>query len=239
MTMLRQWEIVPRAHIPTVIICHNLLQDLAQLVGWLEASGHQQIILLDNASTYPPLLEYYASSPHDVLRLQENLGHEAPWTCGLVEKIGSTRPFIVTDPDVLPQDSCPHDAAEYFQDLLLRHQDFDKAGFSLSIDDIPEWYPHREVVVQWEKPFWTKEVEPGVYAAHIDTTFSVHRPGTPYKVTEALRTASPYSARHMPWYRDPRTPDDETQYFFDKRRSDIGYWNRGVLPARATNQVQR
>lgn len=237
MTAQAEWtDVIPRSHIPVVIICHNLVSDLLRLVDWLEKAGHQQLILLDNASTYPPLLEYLKTTQHQVIRLPENLGHEAPWLCGLIDRLGHAKPFVVTDPDVLPEESCPDDAVEYFQQLLLRFREFDQAGFGLRIDDIPASYPHRDTVVRWEEPFWAREVTDGVFAAHIDTTFAAYRPGTPYKVTEALRTASPYRARHLPWYRDPRRPDDETAYFFKCRRDDIGYWNRSALPIAATSK---
>lgn len=229
--MTAVWErVVPRSTIPVIVVCHNLVTDLCRLVEWLEESGHGRIILLDNASTYPPLLQYLDSSPHDVIRLEENLGQQAPWLCGLVDEFGDDEPFVVTDPDVVPDEDCPHDAVEYFQELLLKYDEFDQAGFGLRIDDIPPLYPHRDEVVIWEKPFWEKVITDGVYAAHIDTTFAVYRPRTPYKVTEALRTGSPYIARHLSWYRDPTAPDAEMAYFFRNRREDVGYWNRNELP---------
>lgn len=234
MTTAKNWnDVMSRADIPIVVICHNLVGDLRELVAWLERTGHQNLVLLDNASTYPPILEYLHSSQHQVIRLQDNLGHESPWSSGLVDKFGRGTPFVVTDPDVLPDESCPIDAVEHFQQLLLRYAEFDQAGFGLRIDDIPAGYPHRETVIRWEQPFWANEIEPGVFTAHIDTTFAAYRPGTPYKVTEALRTGSPYLSRHLPWYRNPHRPDPETAYYFEHRRDDIGYWNRIELPLAA------
>jgi hypothetical protein len=229
-------SVVSRADLPVVVICHNQLRDLTALLGWLERCGHERILLLDNASTYPPLLSYYDASPHEVIRLGANLGQQAPWISGLIDEIGSSAPFAVTDPDVVPDPSCPTDAVEYFQSLLLRFPLFSKAGFGLHIDDLPERYPHRNRVRQWETPFWSRELAPGVFAAHIDTTFAVYRPGTPYKVTESLRTGFPYLARHAPWYRDPRCPDEEDAFYFRHRRPDVGYWNRLRLPTVVTKQ---
>lgn len=233
---MRDAEIETRASVPTIIICRDVLADLRRLVDWLERAGHQELILLDNASTYPPLLTYLRDSPHRVIRLDANTGHEAPWSCGLVSALGG-RPFVVSDPDVLPDESCPHDAVERFQELLQRFPAFDQVGFGLHIDDLPEHYPHRDAVVRWERPFWVDEVEPGAFAAHIDTTFALYRPGTGYKVTEALRTGPPYTARHLPWYRDPRHPDAETDYYFRHRRADVGYWNHPTLPVAVTDRV--
>jgi hypothetical protein len=226
-----------RRDVATIIVCRDTVSDLRRLVGWLEAAGHENVVLLDNASTYPPLLDYLGASPHRVVRLDHNLGHEAPWTSGLVASFGPV-PFIVTDPDVVPDDETPHDAAEHFQDLLRRHQSFDQAGFGLHIDDLPQEYPHRDAVMAWERPFWERELEPRVFTAHIDTTFALYRPGTGYKVTEALRTDLPYLARHLPWYRDPRKPDAETAYYFARRRPDVGYWNRPELPAAVAARME-
>ena len=48
------------ANIPVFIICRDMVTPLGDLVAWLERNGHQRLILVDNASTYPPLVEYYA-----------------------------------------------------------------------------------------------------------------------------------------------------------------------------------
>jgi hypothetical protein len=141
-------------------------------------------------------------------------------------------PFVVTDPDLLPDLEAPADSFEYLQELLLRHSEFDKVGFGLHIDDLPLFYPYRTEVAAWESPFWTTQIAPGVFTAHLDTTLALHRPGTCYKVTEALRTGAPYMARHLPWYRNPFQPDKETAYYLDHRDEAVGYWNRrGLHPA--------
>lgn len=223
----RIWKnIVLRKELPILIVCRDLVSDLRLLVDWLEKTGHENIILLDNKSTYPPLIDYLAASPHEVIRLAANLGHVSPWVGQIVERFDKATPFVVTDPDVLPDDQAPADSFEYLQELLLRHSDYDKAGLGLHIDDIPSTYPYRDQVRQWEAPFWVKELEPAVFTAHLDTTLALHRPGTPYKVTEAIRTGQPYMARHLPWYRNPFDPDEETAYYLNHRDVQIGYWNR-------------
>lgn len=233
------WKsILPRQRLPVIVVCRDLLSDLILLVKWLEKASHENIILLDNNSTYPPLLEYLCASPHDVIRLDSNLGHRSPWLSGLVHRLDSTTPFVVTDPDLLPDPEAPDDSFEYLQDILLRHPAFDKAGFGLHIDDLPVYYSHRAEVISWETPFWTKEIEPAVFAAHLDTTLALHRPGTPYKVTDALRTGAPYMARHLPWYRDLSHPDEETIHYLKHRNPSIGYWNRRELHPEVTRHLR-
>ncbi len=224
------WKsILPRQKLPVLIICRDLVTDLKLLINWFEKTGHENIILLDNNSSYPPLLEYLSASPHEVVKLNSNLGHKSPWISKFVERFDKSTPFVVTDPDLLPDPEAPEDSFEYFQELLLRYKKFDKAGFGLHIDDIPVINPYRDQIIQWEEPFWNKELESLVYAAHLDTTLALHRPQTPYKVTEAIRTGRPYMAKHLPWYRDPHNPNEETAYYLMNRDNQVGYWNRQSL----------
>ena len=92
---------------PIFIICRDRLTPLAALVQWLERTGCECIYLLDNDSAWPPLLEYYERSPHSVIRLGVNAGHLAPWELGIVERYARHERYVVTDPDVVPDDSCP------------------------------------------------------------------------------------------------------------------------------------
>ena len=59
--------------LPIFINCRDRVTPLRDLVAWLERAGHQRIILVDNDSTYEPLLEFYEQSPHEVVRLGQNL----------------------------------------------------------------------------------------------------------------------------------------------------------------------
>ena len=69
---------------PIFVIVRDLLSPLQQLLDWLERAGHDRIILVDNASTYPPMLEYLCDDrPH---RGAVRLEHGPPlavaeWRC--------------------------------------------------------------------------------------------------------------------------------------------------------------
>ena len=77
MTRQKQAHVICRSDVSVIIICHNLVSDLVKVVSWLEQTGHERLVLLDNASTYPPLLSYMDNSPHRVVRLKQNLGHQS------------------------------------------------------------------------------------------------------------------------------------------------------------------
>lgn len=217
--------------LPVIINVRDRFAPLRDLVAWLERVGQREIHLCDNASTYEPLLDYLAASPHHVVRLGENLGHRAPWLSGLVTELGLDRPFIVTDPDVVPSEECPDDALDVFLDVLLRYPELDKVGFSLRLDDLPRHYAHRDAVLRWEAQFWQRRHASGFWQAAIDTTLAVYRPGEHHQNDRAVRSPHPYVARHMPWYQDSGRPDPEQTYYLEHADTSIINWDQKVLPA--------
>ena len=217
--------------VPIIVNNRDRLNPLRQLIGWLERAGQRDIYIVDNDSTYPPLLAYYRRSPYTVIRLGENVGHVAAWTRGIVEQVAANRYYVVTDPDIVPVKYCPINVIDHFHALLDRYPDRFKVGFGLKIDDLPAHYRFAAEVKVWEGQFWAKEVEPGVYDAPIDTTFALYRPGSPHHAS-ALRTGEPYVARHTPWYAHTRRPDREERYYRGHARADLNHWDGTELPDR-------
>ena len=97
--------------VPIFVNSFNRLACLRRLLEWLCAAGHRRIFVIDNASTYPPLLDYLDEVERHhiatVMRLPENVGHLAIWACGLLDRLGITSEYVYTDPDVVPADFCP------------------------------------------------------------------------------------------------------------------------------------
>lgn len=200
--------------IPVFIISRDRVASLAKLVSWLEAEGMRNIIIVDNDSTFPALVEYLAATPHSVVQLGRNVGHTAPWDTGLVEKLAKNRPFIVTDPDVVPEaQACG--AIQHMCWLLNRHPDCVKVGLGLRIDDLSDHYEMKKSVIAHESRYWVNPVPGGAFYAPVDTTFALHRAGTGYCVLPALRTDAPFLARHDPWYMDSKNPPAEFVYYRD------------------------
>lgn len=217
---------------PILIICRDRLDPLQQLLGWLDSAGYERPILIDNGSTYPPLVEFLADcSALEVLRLEENLGHLAPWRSEVVQaSFGSIGPAVVTDCDVVPDSNCPDDAVERLAEVLLRHADVDKVGLGLRIDDLPDSYGLKDEVIAWETKFWETEVAPGVFDAEVDTTFALYRTlNKPHATVRALRTGAPYVARHLSWYSDSSNPSKEQTYYREHSDGETSHWESGVL----------
>ena len=58
-----------------------------------------EIIIVDNDSTYPPLLEWYAANPCRIARLNRNVGHAAPWMANITKNINSEY-YVVSDGEI-------------------------------------------------------------------------------------------------------------------------------------------
>ncbi len=207
---------------PVFIITRDRLEPLEKLVKWIEKEGLSNIVFVDNASTYPPLLAYFGKTPYEVVRLPRNAGHKSPWTEGVIDVYAKGRPFIVTDPDVLP-DKDTHGAVKYFVELLNKYKDRVKVGFALHINDLPDYFDLKQNVIDWESQFWQEQIEEGVYDAPLDTTFALYRGGVPHTIGPALRTAK-FQARHEPWYVNSSKPGKEILYYRENADRVVGTW---------------
>lgn len=221
---------LPFKDVPIVINNFNRLDSLKCLIAGLESRGYRNIHIIDNASSYPPLLEYYASCPYPVYMLHRNVGHLAVWETGLYRMFTDSY-FAYTDSDLEIFEDCPDDFMEKFIRLLKKHPTALKAGFSLKIDDIPDCYEHKEKVIGWESQFWKRKVAPDVYRAPIDTTFAVYKPyfkGHFITLRDFkkcyFRTAPPYCVRHLPWYADSTHPTEEESYYLSHLKT-VTHWS--------------
>ncbi len=229
--------------VPVFINCRDRVEPLARLVAWLESAGHDEIYLLDNDSAYPPLLQFYETTPHRVVRLHENYGRLALWAAPKAAALLDGRPYVYTDPDVVPDPCCPPDAIAHFQDLLDRFPLAHKVGFGLRIDNLPSCYRHREAVIDWESQLWEEPLGEGLFHANIDTTFALYRGGSAFAFGPAIRTGAPYVARHEPWYADSANPTEEDAHYVSRAATHTAHspatshWDSGALPSHLADAI--
>lgn len=200
---------------------NNLDRGFRRLILWLREAGMHRVTILDNESTWPPLLDFYNKSGLHVIHTGSNLGPHAFWTLGL--HAAQDVPFIVADSDVVP--TCPFDLVRQLLFVLYEYDNVAKVGPSLRIDNLPDHYDRKEAVLKWEGQFWQDPVrgrdasEPMLYRAGIDTTFALYPPrseaGTSAWDAKAqhLRLGPPYVAEHVPWYDDTTHPSPELQHY--------------------------
>lgn len=208
--------------IPILINNFNRLTTLKELIYSLEKRGYSNIYILDNASTYPPLLDYYKTCPYEVIFLGKNLGFKSLWKSNENRKRFCHDYYIYTDSDVTLCENCPDDVVEHLWTLLKnRYKYAAKIGLSLRIDDLPDCYAHKNKVIEWEQIFFKNENKDHLYPAPIDTTFALYRPRVGLsrsRSVESYRTATPYSLKHLPWYADSQHLSEEEQYYIKQCR---------------------
>lgn len=224
-SLLLRRQIKNPEKIPVIIINYNQLHFLKKLIDALLDLNCKNIVVIDNDSTYPPLLDYYKeiSGKVTVEVMGENLGHKVLFsTSSLVEKYCKGF-YIVTDPDI----GLNPKMKKGFQSQMIEFLDkyfrqITKVGLALDISDIPDFFPAKEKVLKWENKFWLHQKDKNIYRSRIDTTFALYKPGYPKKhknigFFEAIRIAGSYTAKHWGWYIDPENPTDEQKYFRNQK----------------------
>jgi hypothetical protein len=226
--------------IPIIIINFNQLFYLKQLISFLEQKKTKNIIIIDNNSSYPPLLDYYNEINNRVTihRLNENLGHLVLWKKRELFKKYTKGFFVLTDADIVPNSNLKEDYLNGLLKMLLKHKTKSKVGLALKIDDIPNTFILKENVINWETKFWISEIEKNVFDAEIDTTFALYWPKTDRLINylypsffNALRVGGEYIATHGGWYIDHNNLTEEQKFYF-KTANNSNSWkidNEGNL----------
>ena len=218
--------------IPIFILSYNRLICLRKLIDFLCKCGYSNnIVIVDNASTYPPLLDYLAKTKLKVVRLPKNYGHLALWKSRYFEDIITRVPFVLTDCDIIPDEKCPKNFLKYFYQVLKRNPSITKVGFALSISDIPDEYIRKDEVISWEIQHWLNPCKnENFYITPIDTTFAIYRPNIRPYMQEwwaSLRSNYPYIARHYPWYITCKSEPEvlqEERYYKENIKSVSSHW---------------
>jgi hypothetical protein len=215
--------------IPVYVNTFNRLTTTRKLCEQIAALDNAVPIIVDNASTWEPLLDWYRDCPFEVIRLTENMGHHAPWKCG-----ATARPnegvYCVTDCD-LDVEGVPADLLDVLREPLTSWRNPPvKSGVALRIDDLPPWQTQ---VREWESRFWRQRADGFRCWAPIDTTLAMYRSHTPVRIAtkvagiRAVRAGGDYTARHMPWYLDPTNLDDENANYFATANSSNSWRPEG------------
>lgn len=205
---------------PVLLIVRQRLSLLRGMLQSLRPYGFHKVLLLDQRSNYPPLLDYYGARgweqdlPGSAVHLHlssRNYGKYALWADPALAYLESEWLYY-SDPDLALE--APSDLPQKLFDVA-RSANLDKVGVSLRIDDLPDYYAHKARVVAWESRFWdsTLLMPQGFYRAPVDTTFALYRPGCVLFPAHVGRLAAPYTARHLPWYEDTAHPTEEHRYY--------------------------
>ena len=207
---------------PVIIVNRNNLdRGFRKLHTWLIKADCTEITVVDNASTLGPLLTYYDEARVQVVHTGGNLGPYALWELGLAPQ----GRFIVTDPDTVPDTSCPLDLVRKCHEVMDRTGAI-KVGPGLRIDNLPDHYRHKQEVLAWEAQFQHPLVPEGdAVIADIDTTFALYAAGARYDTPgRRLRLTAPYVAQHVPWYEDSSAACAERDFYHVHARKEWTHW---------------
>jgi len=211
--------------IPIIINNRNLLTWPSKMVeDCKKFDDVGEIIIVDNGSTYEPLLEWYKTNPCEII-YTENYGQSCPWIIGLPQKIGSEF-YVVTDPD-LDLSQTPKDCLNFIKEKLLKYDDYSKIGLSLYNWEVPENSPYHHFLKTWSIVNWdSNSVVDGLLTSQpIDTTFGMYNINKGPNSGKNCTTYLPYSARHIPWeltndvIRDMKNKNYEYYYYLSHATS--------------------
>lgn len=181
------------------------------------------IIIVDNSSTYPPLIHWYDRQNLVQVKRCSNLGHAGAWLSDAVSELGSEF-YVVTDSDLGLEDT-PNDTLMVLLEKLNKQPDLGKIGLGLNWQIVFPESPYYNRLNLYEKDRWEKsEVEDDVYVdVQIDTTFALYN--KPHYFIGGGSLTFPYVARHYPWelsiQKAKDTPD--FKYYIDNAEASCSY----------------
>jgi hypothetical protein len=228
-----------------VINNRDRLSPLRKLLEWLWEAGQHEIIILDNASSYVPLLEYYRTIQRKgvrVINLRANLGPRSLWKQR--DKSLLQAPFVLTDSDCVPAAECPLDLIDFlanvgkefeghYQSQWGHPAPLLKVGPAFKLSNIPDTYKLKPWVLKWERHLGCegpgRETLNGVeiYDAAIDTAFALYLRGDSPGY-EAIRVGWPFLLDHLDWHVDSANPSTEQQYYEQHAKKGGGFHNWGL-----------
>jgi glycosyltransferase involved in cell wall biosynthesis len=185
----------------------------------LELNTDEEIIIIDNGSTYPPLLEWYnnINNPNVAVHFEKNEGHLALWATQLDKQLGEY--FVYTDSDIILPDEFPKGWKLIMYHLIKWYSSYDKIALALHIDDLPDHYRYKNQVKRNEARWWIEKYDSEMfdylYKADTDTTFAMMR-NFGDNCYKSLRISKPnMMARHHGWYLDLDNLDEEEKYYLN------------------------
>jgi len=210
---------------PIIINNFNRLTSTRNMYGFLKRRGFTNVVILDNHSTYPPLLDWYDTLPGSaVIRFKENYGAGCLFDSGFLNNIGDDY-IVYSDSDLELNPLMPDNFLEVMKATMLKYNER-KVGLALRIDDVPEDCYRNCFTgsINWERQFWINQLEKDVYKAMVDTTFCLmYKPEHPD--FNAVRIAGDFTARHLPWYLRYSELNEEELYFMQHANTQSNFRN--------------
>ena len=216
-----------KKNMTAVIISFNQYTYVSKMVKQLEKYTND-IVIIDNNSTFPKLLDYYKNEyKYSLIKMDTNYGHKV-YDKSIFNKIFGDI-YILTDPDLEFNKNLPDN---FISELINISNYFqaEKVGFALLIDSLDirqDVKAFDKSIVDWEKQYWTYKLfypNHEIYNAALDTTFCLinkQNKGGHYRV------AGNYTCKHLPWHEkfEKELVRGEYEYYL-KNNVSTNYWKK-------------
>jgi len=223
--------------VPIIINNYNRKKYLKKQISYLKGNGYENIYVIDNKSSYQPLLDYYKEQSLKVFYLSDNVGYLALWQTAVYDHFMDSY-YVYTDSDVVPSDSTPSNFIEVFSEILENYTFLDKVGFSLEIEDLPDESLLTKDIVEHELKFWIYDIDNKFYFSPIDTTFALYRPHSKGGWwLNSGRVKKPYIAQHLPWYEGVKSLSEEDRFYY-KSINRSTHWSDAAKKSTFINRIK-
>jgi hypothetical protein len=226
-------------NIPIIILNRDRLESTKQLVSLLINRNYNNIVILDNGSTYEPLLDWYSSSTDFQIYFNMTVAHNHHALHNLLSiqdeffvSLLQNSWYVFTDSDLILHDTVPDNFIDDLINICIKYNK-DKVGLGIHVNDMHKelftdaaYWELMEFMKDYENqftrnggPYGIVEIQSAdnpcvLYDAPIDTTFAVCKPNSqPIGSRNCIRTGYPYLSKHLPFYYDINSyPADELYY---------------------------
>jgi hypothetical protein len=218
--------------IPVYIPTFNNPTYTSNFISQLESFNLNKITVVDNASTFPPMVKLLneISNKYELIRLNKNRGpHLLIRDLNYYEKLPNY--FILSDPDIEISRNIPED---FINTLIEVSEEFKigKVGLALAIpkeEELIEKFIYmdgeKRSLIEWEEQFWENEVGKtsqgdSIFLTTLDTTFALYNKKyfnleDRYK---SLRIGGRYTSKHLGSYAKTIVPQEENEYYLSNTR---------------------
>lgn len=219
--------------VPLIIPTFNNMTYTKNIVDFFCQKNHENIIIIDNASTFEPMIDYLnnISNDIDVVFQNKNYGPRQIHSNNLYYLLPQY--FIITDPDLAFNNDFPDNFIDMLIELHGLYQTF-KIGSALNLNildsnilDVP-YVIHKktQTIRNIEESYYTNKIDQtdkfNIWKAPIDTTFSMYNKNNiNFGFFESLRLDGIFLADHYGWYEPPPIPQNELDFYRNNIVDDI------------------
>jgi hypothetical protein len=200
----------------TVIPVFNQFTMLKNTIEKLSRFGLKRILILDNGSSFPPLVGFYSQTDISVCVHHGNPGPRYYTESHIWNQLPET--FFVTDPDLEYPSDIPDTLVEDMIGLSEKNR-WGKLGLALNKDCKHLFTENvRNNIDGWEGGYWHEQIDtmPGgdpVWNALTDTTFHMNNKKYYGEFFRSPRIGGRYTLLHYGWHKDRPGTVEENDYF--------------------------